>query len=147
MSQKSQALWGTTGLTSRKSRKPFDGPRGLQVAKVANPLGDKAAYKSHSQSAAQFVSPLGTKGLTSRQSRKPFRDQGSYKSQKSQSQALWGTKGLKSRKPFCGPRGLQVAKVASPFGDQGAYKSQKSQSQYFWGTKGLTSRKNRKPFG
>ena len=35
MSQKSQALWGTKGLTSRISRKPFGGPRGLEVAKDA----------------------------------------------------------------------------------------------------------------
>ena len=39
----SQAPWGTNGLTSRK---PLRGPRGLQVAKVASPLGDQGAYES-----------------------------------------------------------------------------------------------------
>ena len=40
---KSQAFWGTKGLTSRKMRKPFAGPRRLQVA---NPLWDQGAYMS-----------------------------------------------------------------------------------------------------
>ena len=43
---KPQALWGTKGLTSRKSRKPFRVPRGFQVVKAASPLGDQGAYKS-----------------------------------------------------------------------------------------------------
>ena len=45
MSQKSQAPWGTKRLTSRKSRKPLGGPRGLGVAKVVSPLGDQGAQK------------------------------------------------------------------------------------------------------
>ena len=57
----SQALWGTKWLTSRKSRKPFVGQRGLQDAKVGSTLGDQGAYQSHAL--------WGTKGLTSR---KPF---------------------------------------------------------------------------
>ena len=159
---------GDHGSYKSQKSQPFGGPRGLQVANVASPLGDQGDYKSLTQTAAQVVSPLrdqgaymsqksqaiwGTKGL---KSRKPFGDQGAYKSQKSQ--ALWETMGLKSRKPFGVPRGLQVArpkrctsrkpfggpkglqlpKVASPLGDQGAYKSQKSQA--LWGIKGLTSR-------
>ena len=137
-SQKSQALWGNKGHTSRTSRKPFGGPKGLQVAKskaiwgprslhVAGFLGDQRAYKSQKSPKSQAL--LGKKVLTSRKSRKPF----------------GGNKVLtsrKSRNPFGGPRGLQVA---LSLGDQGAYKSQKSQA--LWGNKGLTSRKSRKPFG
>ena len=99
-SQKSQALWGNKGLTSRKSRKPFGEPRGIQVAQVANPLGDQRAYKS--QSLKPFWGPRSSHVAGF------FEDQGAYKSQKSQ--ALYGTKGLTCRKPFRGPRGLQVAK-------------------------------------
>ena len=137
-SQKSQALWGNKGHTSRTSRKPFGGPKGLQVAKskaiwgprslhVAGFLGDQRAYKSQKSPKSQAL--LGKKVLTSRKSRKPF----------------GGNKVLtsrKSRNPFGGPRGLQVA---LSLGDQRAYKSQKSQA--LWGNKGLTSRKSRKPFG
>ena len=87
----------TKGLTSRK---PFEGPRSLQVA---SPLGEQGSYKSqalwgtkaiaHVPRSLMVASPLGTKGLTSR---KPFRGQ----SRLHKSQALWVVKGLTSRKPF-----------------------------------------------
>ena len=88
--------------------KPLGLPRGLQVAKVASPLGDIGAYKSPNSQA-----PCETKGFTCRKSSKPLggprslyvvkvasplRDQGAYKSQKSQ----------------------------APLGDQEAYMSPKS---------------------
>ena len=152
---KSQSLLGTKGLTSRKSRKPYGGLRGLQFAR---PWADQGANKLQKSQAL-----WGTKGLTSR---KPFgRPRGlyvpkvaspfggprclqvasplAYKSQKSQNKRHTSRK---SRKPFGGPRSLQVsllrepgahesqalwwtkalAQVASPLGDQGAYKSPKS---------------------
>ena len=91
-SQKLQALWATKELKSLKIRKPFAGTRGLQVAKVVSPLGDQGAYKYHSLG--------GTRGLTSH---KPF---GGPK-RLHNSQALWWTKRLTSRKsckPFRGPK-------------------------------------------
>ena len=54
------------GLTSRKSRKLFGGPRGLQVVKVESPLGDQGANKSQKSQALWR-----TKGQ-SRKGRKPF---------------------------------------------------------------------------
>ena len=143
---RSQAIWGTKGLTSRK---PFGGPRGLQVA---SHLGDQVAYKSQAL--------CGTKGHTSRkpfggtkalaQVVSPFGEQGAYKSQ-----GFLGTKGLTSRKPFgdqgaCTgrkpfgvPRDLQVASLLGtkrltsrkPFGGQ----RRLHKSQALWGTKGLVT--------
>ena len=90
-SQKSQALWGNKGHTSRTSRKPFGGPKGLPVAK-SKPFGDQGAYMSQAF--------WGTNGLTSRKVAKvasPFGEKGAYKSQKSQ--ALWKEQGAyKSQK-------------------------------------------------
>ena len=132
----------------------FGGPRGLQVAKDASPLGNQglATFATCNHKSQKSQALWGTKGLTSSTPKalaqvvSPLWDKSVYKSQKSQ--AFWGTKGLtsrKSRKLFGGPRGLQVVKVASPLGDQGANMSQMSQA--LWGTTGLTSRKSRKPFG
>ena len=78
------------GLTSRKSRKLFGRPRGLQVVKVESPLGDQGANKSQKSQALWR-----TKGQ-SRKGRKPLGDQ--------------GLESGKSRKPFENPRGLQVAR-------------------------------------
>ena len=117
------------------SRTPFEGQRGLQVANVANPLGNQWAYNS--QKSQALWGPRGS------QIASPFVDQSA----------------CTCRKPFAGPTGLQVAKVASPLGTKGptsrksrkpfvgpgAYKLQKSQA--LWGTKGLTTRKGHKPLG
>ena len=71
--------------------KPLGLPRGLQVAKVASPLGDKGAYKSQNSQAPWETKGLicrkplgGPRGLPVAKVASPLGDQGAYKSQKSQ---------------------------------------------------------------
>ena len=97
-SQKSQALWGNKGLTSRKSRKPFGeprghtsrtsrkpfgGPKGLQVAKSKAILGTKELTCRR-----LFGGPRGLQVAKVTKVASRFGEKGAYKSQKSQ--ALWG---------------------------------------------------------